>query len=86
MVIFLYNLYIFGSIIEPRYIQNHVTTNHVIKRLMCILFLFVGGYDGNDFLSTVECYNPDKDEWLDVTYMTCGRSGHGVAVGAEPLS
>ena len=46
---------------------------------------FAGGYDGNDFLSTVECYDPDKNEWMDVCYMTCGRSGHGVAVGAEPI-
>lgn len=51
-----------------------------------IVFLFLsGGYDGNDFLSTVECYDPDKDEWADVAYMTCGRSGHGVAVCAEPV-
>ena len=47
-------------------------------------FSFSGGYDGQDFLSTVECYDPDKNEWSDVTNMTCGRSGHGVAVGAEP--
>lgn len=46
--------------------------------------LFSGGYDGNDFLSSVECYDPDKNEWAEVTNMTCGRSGHGIAVGAEP--
>ena len=33
MVIFLFNLYIFGM---QRYIQNCVIKNHVIKRLMCI--------------------------------------------------
>ena len=33
MVIFQYNLYILGSIFEPCYVQNRVTTNHVIKRL-----------------------------------------------------
>ena len=35
MVIFQYNLYIFGSIFELFYIQNHVITSHVIKRLKC---------------------------------------------------
>lgn len=49
------------------------------------VFSILGGYDGSDFLSTVECYDPDKDEWSDIAYMTCGRSGHGVAVGAEPV-
>ena len=38
MVIFQYNLYIFGSIFEPCYIQNHVIMNCVIKRLKCICF------------------------------------------------
>lgn len=46
--------------------------------------ILTGGYDGQEFLSTVECYDPDKNEWEEVTNMTCGRSGHGVAVGAEP--
>lgn len=43
-----------------------------------------GGYDGNDFLSTVEVYKPETNEWTNLTNMTCGRSGHGVAVGIEP--
>lgn len=51
---------------------------------MCFIIFFAGGYDGNDFLSTVECFDPDKNEWTEVTNMTCGRSGHGVTVGAEP--
>ena len=36
MVIFLYNLYILGSIFEPCYIQNLVITKPIIKRLWCI--------------------------------------------------
>ena len=42
MVIFQYTLYILGSIFDPCYIQNHVITNRVIKRLKCstILSLF----------------------------------------------
>ena len=38
MVIFQYNLYILGSIFEPCYIQNHVITNHVIKRFRCNMY------------------------------------------------
>ena len=34
MVIFQYNVYLFGSIFEPCYIQNRVITNCVIKRLL----------------------------------------------------
>lgn len=48
------------------------------------LFVFSGGYDGNNFLSSVECYDPDTDEWTENTTMSCGRSGHGVAVALEP--
>lgn len=48
------------------------------------IYFFSGGYDGNDFLSTVECFDPDKNEWTEVTNMICGRSGHAVTVGAEP--
>ena len=47
-------------------------------------FYDAGGYDGNDFLSSVECYDPNREEWKEVTTMTCGRSGHGVAVSMEP--
>lgn len=27
----------------------------------------VGGFDGNDFLNTLEVYNPETDEWNDCT-------------------
>ena len=49
-----------------------------------LTFCRAGGYDGNDFLTSVEMYNPETNEWTEVTNMPCGRSGHGVAVGAEP--
>ena len=48
------------------------------------LFYLLGGYDGNDFLASVEVYDPDRDEWQEVTSMSCGRSGHGVVVSMEP--
>lgn len=47
-------------------------------------FLFTGGYDGSTFLDSVECYDPGKDTWSEVTRMTSGRSGVGVAVTMEP--
>ena len=43
-----------------------------------------GGYDGNEFLASVEVYDPDQDEWKEVSNMLCGRSGHGVGVAAQP--
>lgn len=46
--------------------------------------LLTGGYDGNTFLDSVECYDPETDAWTEVTKMTSGRSGVGVAVTMEP--
>lgn len=43
-----------------------------------------GGYDGSTFLDSVECYDPKEDTWMEVTHMTSGRSGVGVAVTMEP--
>ena len=43
-----------------------------------------GGYDGSNFLSSIECYNVSEDRWTEEGNMACGRSGHGVAVSAEP--
>ncbi|XP_023218011.1 kelch-like protein 18 [Centruroides sculpturatus] len=37
-----------------------------------------GGYDGVSSLNTVECYNPDKDEWTMVTSKSKHRSAAGV--------
>lgn len=38
-----------------------------------------GGYDGVTSLNTVECYQPDKDEWSVVASMIKHRSAGGVA-------
>lgn len=46
--------------------------------------VFTGGYDGNTFLDSVECYDPERDTWSEVTHMTSGRSGVGVAITMEP--
>lgn len=52
--------------------------------IIVIICVPTGGYDGTDFLSSVESYCAEGNKWYAVTNMTCGRSGHGVAVGAEP--
>lgn len=49
-----------------------------------MFFSPTGGYDGNTFLDSVECYDPETDTWAEVTRMTSGRSGVGVAVTMEP--
>ena len=42
--------------------------------------LFLGGFDGQSFVSTVEIYDPSKDQWEMGEPMTSGRSGHCCAV------
>lgn len=42
--------------------------------------VFTGGYDGQNFLATVEVYNPMKDVWEDGEPLISGRSGHASAV------
>ncbi|CAF1230338.1 unnamed protein product [Rotaria sordida] len=44
----------------------------------------IGGYDGKNFSSVVEIYDPKKDEWSYGTPLTRGRSGHGSALTVEP--
>ena len=34
----------------------------------------VGGYDGQSFLDTVECYDPSNKQWSRLQPMTCRRS------------
>lgn len=42
--------------------------------------MLTGGYDGQNFLTTVEVYNPATDVWEDGEPLTSGRSGHASAV------
>uniref|UniRef100_A0A8C8SGB1 Kelch like ECH associated protein 1 n=1 Tax=Pelusios castaneus TaxID=367368 RepID=A0A8C8SGB1_9SAUR len=48
------------------------------------IYAMGGGYDGHTFLDSVECYDPATDTWTEVTHMTSGRSGVGVAITMEP--
>lgn len=43
------------------------------------LLYAIGGFDGKERLSSVECYHPENDEWTMVSAMKCSRSGAGVA-------
>lgn len=49
-----------------------------------LLSLAPGGFDGEEFLASIEVYDPQADLWTLIGGMTCGRSGHAVAVGSEP--
>ena len=40
----------------------------------------IGGYDGSKNLSTVEMYDPEKDEWKFVAPMQSHEGGVGVGV------
>ncbi len=44
----------------------------------------LGGYDGKNFSSVVEIYDPERDEWTYGTSLTKERSGHGSALTVEP--
>ena len=41
------------------------------------LLFAVGGFDGANRLSSVECYDPERDEWRTVASMNTMRSGAG---------
>ena len=45
----------------------------VVNRLLYA----VGGFDGSERLSSVECFYPEKDEWKQVAPMHKTRSGAG---------
>jgi hypothetical protein len=46
----------------------------------CLLCCFAaGGFDGHSDLSSVERYDPVKNEWVVVANMTVPRSGFGMA-------
>ena len=44
------------------------------------LLFAVGGFDGVNRLSSVECYDPERDEWRTVAPMNTMRSGAGLSV------
>lgn len=44
----------------------------------------IGGFDGNNFLSIVEVYDPRSNTWEQGTPLNSGRSGHASAVIYQP--
>lgn len=49
----------------------------VVNRLL----FAVGGYDGSNRLRSMECYDPERDEWHFVAPMNTTRSGAGKSNG-----
>ena len=39
-----------------------------------------GGYDGSNYLSSVEMYDPAENAWEEVAPLLTARSAHGIAV------
>lgn len=63
--------------------------SNFVNQTVCVCFVsdcvsHLGGFNQHGFLSTVECYCPERNEWTCVTDMPVGRSGMGVAVTMEP--
>uniref|UniRef100_V5H5N9 Putative actin binding protein n=2 Tax=Ixodes ricinus TaxID=34613 RepID=V5H5N9_IXORI len=44
----------------------------------------LGGYDGSSFLSTVELFDLETEQWADGATMQAGKSGHAAAVWRAP--
>ncbi|KAF3845050.1 hypothetical protein F7725_008213 [Dissostichus mawsoni] len=68
---------------EPRASMQYCRSAHGVTVHQGRIFV-LGGFNQNGFLSSVECYCPDRNEWTCVTNMPVGRSGMGVAVTMEP--
>lgn len=47
----------------------------VVNRLLYA----IGGFDGKERLTSIECYHPENNEWTILPSMRIGRSGAGVA-------
>lgn len=47
----------------------------VFNRQLCVL----GGHDGLQIFNSIECYNPDKDEWVMGVSMLMKRCRHAIA-------
>lgn len=52
--------------------------------LIPLVCMFAGGFNQQGFLTSVECYCPDRNEWVRIADMPVGRSGMGIAVTMEP--
>ena len=46
----------------------------------CGRVLALGGYNGVDFVSTIEMLDPNTGEWIVIGNMTSERSGHAAAM------
>ena len=52
----------------------------------CVLQIYVcGGNNGTEFLQTVECYDPDTNQWTVLAPMTTRRKGLSVVAYANQI-
>nr|XP_014432634.1 sphingosine 1-phosphate receptor 5-like [Pelodiscus sinensis] len=84
-------LAMFNSLLNPIvYTVTHrelVPRNRIGVGVIDGLIYAVGGSHGcihHSSRESVECYDPATDSWTEVTRMTSGRSGVGVAITMEP--
>ncbi len=71
------------TMISPMKCHRSALSVAVIKDQIFAL----GGYDGEQFLPSIETYDEATDSWKIVTStMPIGKSGAGVAVGIKPPS
>lgn len=47
--------------------------------------MYLGGYDGQNFLTNVEMYDPERNAWEEGDPLPSGRSGHACAVCYQNL-
>ncbi|XP_075061432.1 kelch-like ECH-associated protein 1A isoform X2 [Mixophyes fleayi] len=72
-----------GDYWEPLAPMKHKRSAHGLAHHQGKIYA-LGGFNADGFLSSVECYCPESNEWIEVTEMPAGCSGMGVAVTMEP--
>lgn len=60
--------------VKPMHIRRLGVAVTVVNRLLYA----IGGYDGVDRHSSVECYHPENNAWTMVAPLNVGRSGAGI--------
>lgn len=61
------------TLIQPMHSKRLGVGVAVVNRLLYV----IGGFDGKERLSSIECYHPENNEWSLVAKMHVGRSGSG---------
>ncbi|XP_008330358.1 kelch-like protein 10 isoform X2 [Cynoglossus semilaevis] len=72
------------ALTSAQYIHSYVLTNEFVRsNAECIEMIYIcGGFKGQTFLQTAECYNPNTNQWTMITPMIRRRCEHGVVAHA----